>query len=794
MFKYIQNISINAKIAMGSVFTLLLTLAVAGVGFFSIGQLADKINHSKTFSNLLANMNNVSQDKALYIANNDKALIQQIQVKLGKISKSLDVIGQTQSDDLIDIAKPAIATFATSLAVLHKSSVQMKERSAEMQTATRNIGKAGSLLRNKAKTEGAGLLADFNKQKSAVAKENQFLSILQKARQHQLRSTAHFEPYFFLGEATSLNKSEEELKLAHSLISSLAKLPVNTQIDPLTTNLLKAVNISQNLISKMKKAGNLEDSVKNTKAARSSLQKLQVPMQKLYELIRKQSSQSRTKISSLEQLISKNNKQIMLGEKFSYSALKIEEQALRYISNPENDLKKKLSDAINSLKKLSTEAGTLAGITADKEIKTFEGALASIAKAQNDFTSALTKSSQNEKLTADMLNNIVDNNSDDANNVINSTYLILAIATLAAIILCCTLIYVYWKLISKPLLSLTKRTELIADGDLDVELNSYNRRDEVGKLTDAVNIFRNKVKENEKLASERSKMQQEQENRQNVIDGLISNFRAIIQSALAEVSENTIQMQNTSKSMTDITSETSGKARIVGEESQQASANVQTVASAAEELSASIREISRQVETTTTIVGETTHITEDTNEKIGTLAVAAQKIGDVVSLISEIAEQTNLLALNATIEAARAGEAGKGFAVVASEVKNLATQTSKATEEISSQVADIQSSTTDAVDAICSISESMIKVEEYTRNIAESVQQQGGATTEISENVQQAAIRTTRVAETVNEVNASFQETTSSANLVLESSSSVNEKAQSLKKTIDKFLDEVSAA
>jgi methyl-accepting chemotaxis protein len=79
---------------------------------------------------------------------------------------------------------------------------------------------------------------------------------------------------------------------------------------------------------------------------------------------------------------------------------------------------------------------------------------------------------------------------------------------------------------------------------------------------------------------------------------------------------------------------------------------------------------------------------------------AAQKIGDVVSLINDIASQTNLLAPNATIKAARAGEAGKGFAVVASEVKSLATQTGKATEEIDAPITSMQAATGEAVRAI----------------------------------------------------------------------------------------------
>src|SRR5262249_42483800 len=134
--------------------------------------------------------------------------------------------------------------------------------------------------------------------------------------------------------------------------------------------------------------------------------------------------------------------------------------------------------------------------------------------------------------------------------------------------------------------------------------------------------------------------------------------------------------------------------------SEQAGANVQTVAAATEELVASIHEISNQVSHSSQIAAEAVAEAGRTDTTVQELAASAQKIGDVVRLIQDIASQTNLLALNATIEAARAGEAGKGFAVVASEVKALANQTSRATEEISAQVGEVQQATQGAVGAI----------------------------------------------------------------------------------------------
>ena len=156
-------------------------------------------------------------------------------------------------------------------------------------------------------------------------------------------------------------------------------------------------------------------------------------------------------------------------------------------------------------------------------------------------------------------------------------------------------------------------------------------------------------------------------------------------------------------------------------------------------MSSSIAEIGRRLNQTTEVVRVAVQEAQVTNQDIGALAQGARKIGDVTKLIRNIAGQTNLLALNATIEAARAGEAGRGFAVVASEVKSLAVQTAKATEDISSQILEVQNSTDKAVEAIGRIVHRMQEIDQYTSAVAASVQQQNAATSEISQNVTSAA-------------------------------------------------------
>ncbi len=348
--------------------------------------------------------------------------------------------------------------------------------------------------------------------------------------------------------------------------------------------------------------------------------------------------------------------------------------------------------------------------------------------------------------------------------------------------------------ISGPLVALSATMGRISDGDLEAAVTGADRRDEIGLMARALQVFKDTAIAKEAADAAMASETEGKARRARMLDDLTKRFETDVSALTRSLSGAATEMDATARSMSAIAEQTTGRTMQVASAAGQTSSNVRTVAVATEELSASIQEITAQATQSTRIALSAVEDARRTDAMVRTLATTAERIGGVVALISSIAGQTNLLALNATIEAARAGEAGRGFAVVATEVKELAAQTSRATDEISAQIAEVQGATRQAVDAIQGIGRTIGDMSQISAAIAAAMEEQGAATQEIARNVQQAAQGTQVVTGSVDDVRQGASETGAAAAQVLSAAGEVARHSEELGREVNAFLAGVKAA
>ncbi|WP_419895927.1 methyl-accepting chemotaxis protein [Roseomonas sp. USHLN139] len=352
---------------------------------------------------------------------------------------------------------------------------------------------------------------------------------------------------------------------------------------------------------------------------------------------------------------------------------------------------------------------------------------------------------------------------------------------------------VRWRVLL-PLGRLSEALRRLARLDYGFALPDAARADEIGDMSRAVDECRLGLRRADDLAEQQRAGQAAKDAETARVAALIRGFEAESTELLQAVSGAAAELNATAGELSDTARQGSERAASVAAAAQQASGNVQTVAASADELAASIAEVARQVTGGAEVARRAAEEARGTDATVQGLAAAANRIGDVVKLISDIAGQTNLLALNATIEAARAGEAGKGFAVVASEVKNLASQTARATEEISAQIAAMQGETQRTVDAIAGIARTIETIDASTAAVAAATEEQASATREIGRAVAEAALGTDEASRHAGGVREGSARTGEAAGRVHAASEALNQRAAALRSQVGSFLQGIRAA
>jgi len=349
--------------------------------------------------------------------------------------------------------------------------------------------------------------------------------------------------------------------------------------------------------------------------------------------------------------------------------------------------------------------------------------------------------------------------------------------------------------VTEPLTSVTESLTAIAGGRNDVEIACDDRTDEIGDIARTVAVFKNNALDRQRLRDEQSAHAvATAERRKTELRSFVDAFQTSVGGIIDNVLNSSGEFESVARQLTQTaraTAELSGRSAGA---SETASEHVKSAAIASDELAGAIAEITRRVQESNGIAAEAVKQAAATDQRINELSEAGARIGDVVKLITSIAEQTNLLALNATIEAARAGDAGRGFAVVAQEVKTLAGQTAKATEEIGSQIANMQLATEESVAAIKAIGQTIERISGIATSISGAVEQQRAATQNIAQSVRSAASGTADVVSNIRNAAQGADETGESSNRMFTSAKALSAESLRLKAEVDKFLDGMRAA
>jgi methyl-accepting chemotaxis protein len=345
---------------------------------------------------------------------------------------------------------------------------------------------------------------------------------------------------------------------------------------------------------------------------------------------------------------------------------------------------------------------------------------------------------------------------------------------------------------TQPIATLTRCMEDLAGGKSDFVVPYVDRNDEVGAMARALTVFKDNDMKRVALENEADREMAEKA-RRLALDELISNFQASLANLMSILDRSSSALTQAAGAVGNAAIDTSEQATMVASATEQTAITVASVAQMAESLASNgtkCADAARQASVDT--AATTGNVREAISEMSGLVALG-DRVGDVIKFIGGIAEQTNLLALNATIEAARAGEAGRGFAVVASEVKLLANQTQKATTDIETEIGALRRALSAASSQLSGVAETIVVVEQSASSIGEQIGAQGYATGEIALAISEISNNASSVAEIVQDLRRNAQTTRDVSQSVRASADLLATESQRMRVEIADYFERINA-